>query len=47
MLQGRARDGKSILEAKQPWDECESASFEAKELREQVIYGPEIIKASG
>ena len=43
MLQGRARYGKSGQEAEQLWDACESASLEAKELDEQVTYGPEII----
>ena len=42
MLQRRASDGKSRLEAEQPWNVCESASLKAKVLREQVTYGPEI-----
>ena len=47
MLQGRARYGKSKLEAEQLWDAHEFVSLEAKELWEQVIDGPMIYLASG
>ena len=42
MLQEHARYGKSRLEAKQSWNARQSASLEAKVLREKVTYGLEI-----
>ena len=42
MLQGRAGYGKFGLEVKQPWDAREFANLDAKVIRKQVTYGPEI-----
>ena len=43
MLQGCAEDRKFRLEAEQLWDSRGFASLEAKVLREEVAYGPQII----
>ena len=46
-MQGRDRHEMSGLEVEQPWDSCESAGLEAKELGEQVANGPELYLESG
>ena len=47
MLEGRAKHGKSRLEAEQPWDTRESACLEDKKTLEPVTDGPRIYLESG